>query len=148
MNELKIVFDLDGARAIHHDEHNDLFKELGFQPPRRASHVEPISSGPSAWNWYVDLSPLGEEWQFCLWPPKPSREAAMKAEVVYLEANWMKTNIDISPRCFQCGEPARNNHEKCGKCELWPPVKCNSFVANPDLKPGPLTIEDRGWTPK
>lgn len=24
---------------------------------------------------------------------------------------------------------------------------CNSFGADPDLKPGPLTIEDRGWTP-
>ena len=25
---------------------------------------------------------------------------------------------------------------------------CNSFGADPDLKPGPLTIEDRGWQPE
>jgi len=24
---------------------------------------------------------------------------------------------------------------------------CNSFGADPDLKPGPLTMEDRGWNP-
>jgi len=69
---------------------------LGLPPPVRASHVEPISSGPYAGWWMVDMSPLGlqenrPDFMVCLWPPFPPscRGKALAAEKAFLEAAWL-----------------------------------------------------------
>ena len=89
---LTIRFRADGsARTIYSDQHADFLRGIGFMPPTRASHIEPIESGPDAWQWYVDLTPLGEDYAFCLWPPSPSREAALQAERDYIQKNWVES---------------------------------------------------------
>lgn len=76
-------------RAIHSDDSAPLLRKLGCEPPRRASHVEPIRQGPRAWEWSVDMSPLGPAYEYCLWPPSPTREAALAAEHDHIEATWI-----------------------------------------------------------
>jgi hypothetical protein len=90
MSELIIGFSpKHRPRAIHNDEHAGLLQSLGFSPPVRASHVEPIRFGSNAWKWMVDMSPLGEEYAFCLWPPFESRQAALDAEHDFILNNWV-----------------------------------------------------------
>jgi len=54
-------------------------------PTRRASHVEPIESGIHIGKWYVDMSPLGEGYQYCLMIPFVTRGEALEAEVDHLQ---------------------------------------------------------------
>jgi hypothetical protein len=77
-------------RAVHADGY-DFQRVHGCGPARRASHVEPIQSGPYAGWWHVDMSPLGPEFNYCLWPPHPptERAAALAAEVEHLLQNWI-----------------------------------------------------------
>jgi len=82
----------DGTlRAIHTDNY-DFMGLHGCGPAQRASQIEPIQSGPNAGWWYADMSPLGEEYQFCLWPPFPptQRAAALQAEYDWLVKNWIE----------------------------------------------------------
>ena len=81
-------------RAIYADGYD--FSAHGCQPPTRASDVKPIPSGPLAGWWYVDMSPLGEAYQFCLWPPHPPtrRSAALAEEHQWLVDNWIKEKRD------------------------------------------------------
>jgi hypothetical protein len=58
--------------------------------PRRASRVEPIPSGPLAGKWSVDMSPLGEEFAYSLWPPYDTRREALTAEAEHLEEVWIR----------------------------------------------------------
>lgn len=58
---------------------------------KRASHVEPIQSGPYKNYWMVDMSPMGEGWQYCLWPPLPTRAEALKVEHQHLEQKWIRS---------------------------------------------------------
>jgi hypothetical protein len=74
-----------GVRMICND-----FIEIPNAKKRRASEVEPIQSGPFEGQWLVDMSPLGLEHQYCLWPPFRKRKAALKAEVKHLEEVWLK----------------------------------------------------------
>lgn len=76
------------VRAIHDDDYD--FAGAGFKPPTRASHVEPIQSGPCAGWWYADMSPLGEAFQFCLWPPCRRRDEALQAEHDFIVENWIR----------------------------------------------------------
>jgi hypothetical protein len=78
----------EGVRAVYTDSFP--FALLGYNPPVRASHVEAITSGPCAWQWSVDLSPLGEGFQFCLWPPYTSYTEAVAAEVAYINQHWVR----------------------------------------------------------
>jgi hypothetical protein len=79
-----------GIRAIH-DDHVDLNRMLGRRPvPRRASHVEPIQEGPNAGLWYVDMSPLGESYRYCLWPAFGSRQAALEEEHNHIVQHWIQ----------------------------------------------------------
>jgi hypothetical protein len=77
-------------RAIHTDSY-DFAGLHGCQPAVRASAVESIQSGPFAGWWHVDMSPLGPEYQYCLWPPHPpiARAAALAAERDHLEQAWL-----------------------------------------------------------
>jgi hypothetical protein len=74
-----------GVRAVHNDD----YQVPTGAVPRRASHVEPIQSGPHAGMWFVDMSPLGEEYEYSLWPPYPKRREALEAEVKHLEEFWV-----------------------------------------------------------
>ena len=75
-------------RAIYDDTYP--FTEIhGGEPPVRASHVEPIQTGPNAGKWFVDMSPLGEEYQYCLWPPFEKRAEALAAEHDHIVKHWL-----------------------------------------------------------
>lgn len=76
-----------GARAVYDDDFP--FAQAGFAPPTRASHVEPIQSGPNAGRWYADMSPLGRGFEFCLWPPCERRDAALEAERRFICERWL-----------------------------------------------------------
>jgi hypothetical protein len=75
-------------RAIYNDS-----LKLPGAVPRRASHVEPIQSGPNAGKWFVDLSLLGPDFQYCLWPPFENRGDALAAEVDHIEKVWIRGKI-------------------------------------------------------
>lgn len=90
MNGTVIRFGKGGrVRAIHHDDY-----VLPGGRTRRASHVEPIPSGPNAGLWYVDMSPLGPQYQYCLWPPFETRREALDAETSHLEEVWIHGDFD------------------------------------------------------
>ena len=90
MTDLILCIDQDGdARAICDDEHEQFLQALGSDPPQRASTVEPIRAGPFAWWWAVDLSPLGEGYGYCLWPPLASRRSALVAEYEHVLQHWV-----------------------------------------------------------
>jgi hypothetical protein len=72
-------------RMIHHDDYTP-----SGAVPRRASRVEPIQDGPDRGKWMVDMSPLGPEFQYCLWPPYDTRRAALAAETTHLEEVWIR----------------------------------------------------------
>lgn len=75
-----------GMAAIYDDDFP--FEELGFSAAIRAGVVEPIQSGPCAGLWFVDMSPLGSEYRFCLWPPSRKRSEALAAERSVVE-RWL-----------------------------------------------------------
>lgn len=72
-------------RMIHHDDY-----PVAGAVPRRASHVEPIQSGRDAGKWSVDMSPLGPEFEYSLWPPYATRREALAAETTHLEEVWIR----------------------------------------------------------
>lgn len=74
-----------------------LLQDIGCPAPTRASHVEPIPDS-NPWQWSVDMSPLGPNYQFCLWPPFPSREAALEAEHNWIAEYWLKAPLEIAAR--------------------------------------------------
>lgn len=92
MGEIVISFDPDeGMKAIPDGYDNlEILKDLGMQPLQRASHVEQIREGPEAWRWQVDMSPLGPEYQYCLWPSFATREEALDAEHKHIVAVWIE----------------------------------------------------------
>lgn len=79
----------EGIRAIHDDRLQRFLPNSGKTEIRRASHVEPVPSGPYANHWYVDMSPLGEAHVFCFWPPKTSRAEALQQEHDYIIKHWV-----------------------------------------------------------
>ena len=74
-------------RMIHHDDYR-----VAGAVPRRASYVEPVQEGPDAGKWSVDMSPLGPEFQYSLWPPYKTRREALAAETEHLEEVWLRAN--------------------------------------------------------
>lgn len=84
-----INFGLGGTvRAVHDDDYP--FMEVhGCAPPRRASHVEPIQTGPFSGWWYIDMSPLGDDFTYCLYPPLKTRREALAAEVTHVRERWV-----------------------------------------------------------
>jgi len=72
-----------GVRAIYHDSY-----KFGAVP-RRASRVEPIQSGSQAGRWFVDMSPLGARFQYCLLQTHEARQEALAAEVKHIEEVWI-----------------------------------------------------------
>ena len=74
------------VRAIHHDDYADILGGI----TQRASHVEPITNGPCVGLWFVDMSPLGDEFGYCLWPPFERRDIALQAEHDHIEEHWLK----------------------------------------------------------
>ncbi len=91
--EIVIRFGPGGSvRMIHSDD----FAVDGCEPAKRASHVEPIQAGPLAGQWYTDMSPLGEGFQYCLWPPLPTRREALKAEVAHVVENWVRGPLELN----------------------------------------------------
>lgn len=87
---ITISYGPNGRRALPSDYSTaaDL-KAIGFPPPTRHSHVEMITSGPYAWQWYVDFSPAGEKYQFCLWPPSATRDQALFDEQEHIKKTWL-----------------------------------------------------------
>ena len=77
-------------RAIHEDSCSTTLRAIGCDPPQRASHVEPIRHGLNAWRWAVDMSPLGDRFTYCLWPPCDRRDQALAAERRHIVDHWIK----------------------------------------------------------
>lgn len=78
----------DGTVRAVYDERLDV-RRPGDPPPRRASNVEPIPSGPLAGWWHADMSPLGEAFGYCLWPPRETRSEALGDEREHIERYWI-----------------------------------------------------------
>jgi hypothetical protein len=77
---MQLVIRPDGQiRGIYAEE--ILLNTLGLPSISRASHVEPDRDG----RWHADLSPLHGP----LLGPFANRSEALKAEVAWLEANWL-----------------------------------------------------------
>lgn len=57
--------------------------------PRRASRVEIVETGPQAGLFYVDFSPLGPAYQFCLTRTFADYGEAVQAEQAWLLENWI-----------------------------------------------------------
>ncbi len=74
------------CRAIWDDDFP--FRDYGATP-RRASRVEAVADGPHAGEFYVDFSPLGPAYQFCLGQTFARYRDAVAAEVAWLKANWL-----------------------------------------------------------
>ena len=81
------------ARAIYDDALN--WQSLGFQPPARASHVEPIPEGVRAGQWYVDMSPLGPDHHYWLWPLHRTRADALRHEHEHLSTYYIRSSRAI-----------------------------------------------------
>jgi hypothetical protein len=90
MAKTVIRISADGViRAMPGDADGEkLLQDIGCPAPTRASHIEPVPRS-DPWLWYVDMSPLGRDYQFCLWPPYPSREAALAAEHAWIKQHWL-----------------------------------------------------------
>jgi hypothetical protein len=71
-----VTIDEHGARGVHSDEAAAVLREVGTLSIRRASHVEPDSSG----QWWADLSPVGGP----LLGPFDTRGEALASELQYL----------------------------------------------------------------
>jgi hypothetical protein len=77
---MQLLVDPEGRIRAVYDERLDL---AGFGPLaiRRASHVEPDSSG----RWHADLSPVGGP----VLGPFDRRSEALEAERAWLETHWL-----------------------------------------------------------
>ena len=62
---------------------------IGCEAPTRASNIEPIPAGPCKGYWMADMSPMGDDWQYCLWPPMPTRKEALQQEHDHLNQKWI-----------------------------------------------------------
>jgi len=62
--------------------------------PRRASRVEVVTQdGPRFGQFFVDFSPLGEDYQFCLTRTFDDYGEAVHAEQVWLEQHWVMEGL-------------------------------------------------------
>jgi hypothetical protein len=75
------------VEAIYTDDYD--WSRHGDVTVQRASHVEPIASGPYRGWWHADMSPLGQSYAYCLWPPRRLREEALADETEHIEARWL-----------------------------------------------------------
>jgi hypothetical protein len=57
--------------------------------PRRASRVEVVEEGPHKGEFFVDMSPLGPQYQFCFTRTFCSHAEALRAEQEWLIQNWV-----------------------------------------------------------
>lgn len=57
--------------------------------PRRASRVEVVEEGQPVGRFYVDFSPLGESFQFCLLATFDDYQEAVQAEQAWLTEFWI-----------------------------------------------------------
>jgi len=79
-----------GGRVVAiYDENVDMSVFAGEATIRRASHVEPIQHGDKVGRWYVDFSPLGDGYLFCLSDTFGKRSEALKAERAFLEKHYI-----------------------------------------------------------
>lgn len=90
MEEIVLNISVTGAvRAVYSDDYPFLDVH-GCNAPKRASHVEAIQTGPNRGLWFADMTPLGEEYQYCLWPPCSHRVDALAAERAVVE-RWCRS---------------------------------------------------------
>ena len=73
----------DGSREAIYSDHTS---HIVGGEIRRASNVEPITTGPFAGQWFIDFSPLGEPYRFCMLKTFPKRQEALAEEVRQLTA--------------------------------------------------------------
>jgi hypothetical protein len=85
---MQIVVTPDGHLKCLYGEELDL-NALGQLSIRRGSHVEPTQGG----DWTADLFPMMGP----LLGPFPSRSAALQAERLWLEQNWLMKNANQGP---------------------------------------------------
>lgn len=77
---MHIAIDADGTTRFIHNDVLDA-KALGAASIRRASHVEPNAD----LTWNADLTPVNGP----VLGPFPTRAAALEAEILWLERNWI-----------------------------------------------------------
>lgn len=77
---MQIAIAADGTTRFIHNDVLDA-KELGAASIQRASHVEPNDD----LTWNADLTPVNGP----VLGPFPTRAAALAAEVLWLERNWL-----------------------------------------------------------
>ena len=88
---MKIHISSTELRAIYDDDYRFSSHTTEGRPvPVRASHVEVVPTGPYAGFHYVDMSPLGDRFQYCLWPPFDTRREALQAERHLVEKHWVE----------------------------------------------------------
>jgi hypothetical protein len=80
---VELIVRSGGSVACIYDEAIDL-AALGSLSIRRASYVEPCSSGL----WFADLSPVGGP----RLGPSGHRSDALAAELAWLKANWLQSD--------------------------------------------------------
>ena len=93
MPKLLKAYRRDGTRAIWSDQVAPSFRATGVIP-QRASRVEVITEGPQRGLFHVDFSLLADatgddRLRVCLVKPFLSYNAAVAAEVAWLEQNWV-----------------------------------------------------------
>jgi hypothetical protein len=77
----RIVINLDKPTGVLTHIHDDRLVLKNTNPHiRRMSNVEPVEAGPNTGRWYVDFSPMGEKYQYCLAELFLRREDALVAE--------------------------------------------------------------------
>ena len=85
---MQILILPDGTAKCLYAEELDLHA-LGQVQIRRGSHVEPTPDG----QWTADLAPTGGP----VLGPFRSRSAALQAERLWLERNWLISNVNQEP---------------------------------------------------
>lgn len=102
---------------------------LGQVQIRRASHVEPDSSG----EWWADLSPS----QGPLLGPFPSRSAALHAEY-----EWLSERVPLGPELFWKARQAQDEHTAASEVFAISERPANNpskaFARCPHLPPQPI----------
>jgi hypothetical protein len=58
--------------------------------PRRASRVEVVEEGPQKGKFFVEMSPLGPNFQFCLTETFDDYADAVRAEQGWLTQHWIQ----------------------------------------------------------
>jgi len=65
--------------------------------PRRASRIEVVThDGPHFGRFYVEFSPLGPDYQFCLTRTFEDYGEAVAAEQAWLEEHWVLAGLPAS----------------------------------------------------